>query len=115
MYRSDSVSFVASQTRVPGHTRLPVSLKQGHGIEAAHQGPLGVADIKTKNDFIAKPWGNASIADAVSRARRRGYALQRQGVAPVDSVRHSLGFAAESDARVLFVGASYVGADCRSR
>lgn len=28
-----------------------------HKIEAAHQGPLGVADIETKNDFIAKPWG----------------------------------------------------------
>lgn len=28
-----------------------------------------------------------------------------QGIAPVAAVRHSLGFAEDSDARVLFVGA----------
>jgi hypothetical protein len=39
----------------------------------------------------------------VSLARRRGYALQRLRFAPVAAVRHFLGFAAESDARVGLV------------
>ena len=67
-----------------------------------------MADIEIKNRLIAKRREIASIADVVSRARRRGYALQRQGVAPVITVRHFLGFAAESDARV----AQRVGAVC---
>ena len=59
-----------------------------------------MADTDTERGFIAKPWRIAPIAGAVSHARRRGYALQRQGVAPVRTVRHFLGFADESDARV---------------
>ena len=36
----------------------------------------------------------------VSRARRVGRAVLRQGVAAVEAVRHFLGFADDSDARV---------------
>lgn len=42
MHQSGQVSFVASQQRVPGHAKLPTLVKRG--IEAALEGPLGVAD-----------------------------------------------------------------------
>jgi hypothetical protein len=52
--------------------------------------------------FVAKPGRSdtALVASAVSRARHRGYAELEHGVAPGKSVRHSLGFAEDSDARV---------------
>ena len=68
------------------------------GIEAALQGPLGVADI---DRLRCEAWmkRTALVASAVSRARRGGYAELEHGVAPVNNVRHSLGFAEDSDAR----------------
>jgi hypothetical protein len=68
------------------------------GIEAALQGPLGVADI---DRLRCEAWMKRTVlvASAVSRARLRGYAELEHGVAPVQNVRHSLGFADDSDAR----------------
>jgi hypothetical protein len=45
--------------------------------------------------------GLRSLRTLVSRARRVGRALQRQRVAAVEAVRHFLGFAEDSDARVV--------------
>lgn len=44
--------------------------------------------------------GLRRLRTLVSRARREGRALQRQRVAAVEAVRHFLGFADDSDARV---------------
>jgi hypothetical protein len=56
------------------------------GIEAALQGPLGVADI---DRLRCKAWMKRTglVASAVSRARLRGYAELEHGVAPVNNVR----------------------------
>ena len=64
---SGRLSFVASQQHVP------VACAAAHAwreIEAALGGPLAVADIDGRS-FIAKLWLIASVADAVSHARRR--------------------------------------------
>jgi hypothetical protein len=52
---------VASQQRVP--VACVVARAVRREIEAAHKGPLGVADPE-KEGFIAKPWRNAFVANA---------------------------------------------------